>query len=63
VLASNDVPQHVRERRNQARHPQYAKPELLANAPNQVWWDITTLLGPEKWTYFYLYVVLDIFSR
>jgi putative transposase len=54
----------VRERRNQTRHPQYAKPELLAKAPNQVWsWDITKLLGPAKWTYYYLYVVLDIYSR
>lgn len=54
----------VRERRAQARHPAYSKPELLATGPNQVWsWDITRLLGPEKWTYYYLYVVLDIFSR
>jgi putative transposase len=54
----------VRERRNQARHPHYKAPELLATAPNQVWsWDITKLLGPVKWTYFYLYVILDIFSR
>ncbi len=54
----------VRERRNQLRHPNYAKPELLAAAPNQVWsWDITKLKGPVKWTYFYLYVILDIFSR
>jgi putative transposase len=54
----------VRERRNQLRHPSYTKPELLAEAPNQVWsWDITKLLGPVKWTYFYLYVILDIFSR
>jgi putative transposase len=54
----------VRERRNQLRHPVYAKPELLATAPNQVWsWDITRLLGPVKWSYFYLYVILDIFSR
>jgi putative transposase len=54
----------VRERRDQLRHPQYHKPELLATAPNQVWsWDITKLLGPAKWTYFYLYVILDIFSR
>jgi putative transposase len=53
-----------RERRDQLRHPQYQKPELLATAPNQVWsWDITKLLGPAKWTYFYLYVILDIFSR
>jgi putative transposase len=54
----------VRERRNQLRHPAYKKPELLATCPNQVWsWDITKLLGPAKWTYFYLYVILDIFSR
>jgi putative transposase len=54
----------VRERRDQLTHPEYQKPELLATAPNQVWsWDITKLLGPVKWTYFYLYVVLDIFSR
>jgi len=54
----------LRERRNQLRHPQYQKPELLATASNQVWsWDITKLLGPAKWTYFYLYVILDIFSR
>src|SRR5712691_5867783 len=54
----------VRERRDQLRHPSYQKPELLATAPNQVWsWDITKLLGPVKWTYFYLYVILDIFSR
>jgi putative transposase len=54
----------VRERRNQLRHPAYSKPELLATAPNQLWsWDITKLLGPAKWTYFYLYVILDVFSR
>jgi len=54
----------VRQRRNQLRHPRYQKPELLATAPNQVWsWDITKLLGPAKWTYFYLYVILDIYSR
>lgn len=54
----------VRERRNQLRHPVYQKPELLATAPNQVWsWDITKLLGPVTWSYFYLYVILDIFSR
>ena len=54
----------VRERRNQLRHPAYRKPELLATGPNQVWsWDITKLLGPVKWSYFYLYVILDIFSR
>jgi putative transposase len=54
----------VRERRNQLRHPPYEKPELLATGPNQVWsWDITKLKGPVKWTYFYLFVILDIFSR
>ena len=54
----------LRERRNQLTHPIYQKPELLAKAPNQVWsWDITKLLGPVKWSYFYLYVILDIFSR
>jgi len=54
----------VRERRDQLRHPAYAAPELLATAPNQVWtWDITKLRGPVKWTYFYLYVVIDLFSR
>ncbi len=54
----------VRERRDQLRHPRYAAPELLATRPNEVWsWDITTLLGPAKWTYWYLYVILDIFSR
>jgi putative transposase len=59
-----DANHEVRERRDQLRHPQYHKPELLATAPNQVWsWDITKLLGPKKWTYYYLYVILDIFSR
>lgn len=54
----------TRERRNQLIHPPYEKPELLASAPNQLWsWDITKLLGPAKWTYFYLYVILDVFSR
>src|SRR5512141_3455201 len=54
----------VRERRDQLRHPAYQKPELLATRPNQVWsWDITKLRGPVKWTYFYLYVILDLFSR
>lgn len=53
-----------RERRDQLTHPPYRKPELLATAPNQLWsWDITKLLGPAKWTYFYLYVILDVFSR
>jgi putative transposase len=59
-----DSRQEVRERRDQLRHPTYHKPQLLATAPNQVWsWDITKLLGPAKWTYFHLYVILDIFSR
>ena len=59
-----DANAEVKERRNQLTHPAYQKPELLATAPNQVWsWDITKLLGPAKWTYFYLYVILDIFSR
>jgi putative transposase len=54
----------TRERRDQLVHPQYQKPELLATAPNQLWsWDITKLRGPVKWTYFYLYVILDVFSR
>lgn len=54
----------VRERRNQLEHPPYSKPELLATGVNAVWsWDITKLKGPVKWTYFYLYVILDIFSR
>lgn len=54
----------VRERRQLAQHPEYVKPELLATGPNQVWsWDITQLLGPVKWSYFYLYVILDIYSR
>lgn len=54
----------VRERRDQLRHPEYAKPQLLAEAPKEVWtWDITKLLCVEKWQYLYLYVVIDIFSR
>ena len=61
VLAS-EVP--VQERRAQRTHPEYKKPELMATAPNQVWsWDITRLLGPKKWSYYYLYVILDIYSR
>jgi len=59
-----DENSEVRERRRQLRHPEYKKPELLAEGPNQVWsWDITKLMGPAKWTYFYLYVIIDIFSR
>ena len=61
VLAENA---EVRERRDQCRHPRHAAPELLATRPNQLWsWDITKLLGPTKWTYYYLYVLLDVFSR
>lgn len=54
----------VRDRRDQLRHPAYARPELLATRPNELWsWDITKLRGPAKWTYSYLYVLLDVFSR
>jgi len=54
----------VHERRRQLRHPHYQAPELLATQPNQLWsWDITKLKGPVKWTAFYLYVILDVFSR
>jgi putative transposase len=61
ILAEN---QQLRERRDQLRHPHYQAPELIATRANEVWsWDITKLLGPTKWTYFYLYVILDIFSR
>jgi putative transposase len=61
VLEANS---QLRERRDQLRHPAYRKPELLATGPNQVWsWDITKLLGPAKWSYYCLYVILDIFSR
>jgi putative transposase len=61
ILEKNN---EVRERRNQLSHPHYEIPEMLAERPNEVWsWDITKLRGPVKWTYFYLYVILDIFSR
>jgi transposase InsO family protein len=61
VLGENG---EILERRRQLRHPVYQKPELLAVGPNQVWsWDISKLMGPAKWTYFYLYVIIDIFSR
>lgn len=54
----------IRERRRQARHPAKVKPELVATGPNQVWsWDITKLAGPHKWTWFHLYVILDVYSR
>ena len=59
-----DAAQEVRERRDQARHPAYAKPELVATAPNQIWsWDITKLKGPIPYLYYSLYVILDLFSR
>lgn len=61
ILKENN---EVRDRRNQARHADYAKPELLATRPNELWsWDITKLKGPAKWTYYYLYVILDVYSR
>jgi len=61
LLAAQD---EVRERRDQLTHPPYAAPELLAERPNAVWsWDITKLKGPAKWTYYYLYVILDVYSR
>lgn len=61
VLEEHD---EVRERRNQLRHPSYARPELLATGPNQLWsWDITRMRGPVTWSYYYLYVMLDVFSR
>lgn len=56
--------QAVRERRHQLRHPGYQRPELLATGPNQLWsWDITKLKGPHKWTYCYLYDIMDVYSR
>jgi putative transposase len=61
LLAAN---REIRERRNQLRHPAYTKPELMATRPNQVWsWDITKLKGEQKWVYYYLFVILDIYSR
>ena len=72
VLAPHDVPdprrpprrRQIRDRRDQLAHPAYAKPELLAERPNELWsWDISKLKGPAKWTWFYLYVILDVFSR
>ena len=61
ILAAN---KEIRERRDQLRHANHPRPELLATKPNELWsWDITKLKGPAKWTYFYLYVVLDVFSR
>ena len=61
VLAERE---EVRDRRAQRRHPIYAAPELLATAPNQLWsWDITKLKGPITWSWYHLYVILDVFSR
>ncbi|MDP9224405.1 MAG: IS3 family transposase [Actinomycetota bacterium] len=61
LLAANG---ELRERRDQLTHPPYARPELLAQEPNEVYsWDITKLKGPAKWTYFYAYVILDVYSR
>ncbi len=61
ILAEND---QLRERRRGHRQVHYAKPELLATQPNQVWsWDITKLKGPTTWSYFYLYVIIDLYSR
>ena len=61
VLAASGM---VNERRNQLIHPAHAKPELIATGPNQVWsWDITRLRSSLKWQFFYLYVLIDIFSR
>lgn len=61
VLAANG---EVRERRDQLRHPSHPVPRLCADRPNVVWtWDVTKLLGPAKWTYYYLYVLLDLYSR
>jgi putative transposase len=61
ILRAHD---EVHERRRQATHPARVKPELVATAPNRCWsWDITKLRGPAKWTYYYLYVILDIYSR
>jgi putative transposase len=61
ILAEN---QAVRERRDQLRHPEYSRPELLATGSNQLWsWDITKLKGPHAWNCFHLYVVMDVYSR
>ena len=65
---AHDVPDPGREpagaRAAQSAQSCYTKPELVATGPNQTWsWDITRLRGPKRWTSFYLYVLLDIFSR
>lgn len=54
----------TKDRRNQLRHPKYVKPVLSATGPNQVWsWDITRIQGPFKGRYYYLYVMIDLYSR
>jgi putative transposase len=69
LLGAHDVPAARRApggagAARSAHASRYAKPELLAERPNQLWsWDITKLLGPTKWSYYYLYVILDVFSR
>jgi len=61
ILEENEM---VKERRRIRRSTSYEKPELLATKPNELWsWDITKVKGPKKWTYFYLYVIIDVFSR
>lgn len=61
ILSENN---EVRERRNVSRHTHYAAPELLATRPNELWsWDITKLKGPTKWSWYHLYVILDVYSR
>jgi putative transposase len=63
MYRSLDQNGEIRERRQQLRHPAYQKPELLAEKPNEVWSrDITKLMGPAKCSYYYRYVILDIFS-
>ena len=61
ILAENN---EIRERRDQLRHPLWLKPQLVATGPNQLWsWDITRLLSLVVGTFYYLYVVLDVYSR
>lgn len=61
ILAQDD---ETRKGRNPIRRPNYPKPQCLAAQPNQLWsWDIIKLIGPNRWTNFYLYVILDHFSH
>jgi putative transposase len=54
----------VLDRRRQATHPAHTRPELHATGPNQVWsWDVTKLRGPAKHEWFFLYWILDVYSR